>query len=98
MMSYRVTDPKTGTSTVFPSEAVATAYARNIKGATVTPADVACSATVTKCAEGASGEVDYASERADELYVETATQARLYGASSSEALDEAAAVVAACES
>lgn len=90
-MSYRVTNPKTGTSTVFPTKSVATAYARNIKNAVVESCDVACSATVTKCAEGASG--DCASEHAAERYVEAVTQARLYGASVSDALDEGRDVV-----
>ena len=109
MSSYRVTDPKTQNSTVFPSESVARSYARSIKGAIVEPANVVCSATVTKCPEGtveaqkASSKDFYQSrndgawapsrvadeaEHAAERYVEAVTQARLYGASVSDALDE----------
>lgn len=111
MMSYRVTDPKSGVSTVFPSETVARAYARNVKDAVVEPADVECSATVTFCPKGsleaqrdaskdfykscnglggawAPKRVREAPEAADERFVETVTQARLAGASISDALDE----------
>lgn len=51
-MSYRVIDPRTNTSTIFPSESVATIYARNIKGAVVEPCEAECSASVTSCPEG----------------------------------------------
>lgn len=108
MPSYRVTDPKTDTSTILPSESVARAYARSIKGAVVEPTEVVCAVAVTQCPEGtveaqrasskdfykSSGgwtpsrirEADEAENRA-ERYMETVCQARLCGASVSEALD-----------
>jgi hypothetical protein len=108
-MSYRVTDPRTNTSTVFPSESVARTYAKSVKGAVVEPCDTACAAVVTTCPEGtvdaqrasskdfykADGawtpsrlRDDNVDESAAERYVETVTQARLMGASVSDALDE----------
>lgn len=51
-MSYRVINPQTNTSTVFPNESVARIYARSIKGAVVEPCEVECSTSVTACPEG----------------------------------------------
>ena len=98
---YIAHDGKPSASPVFGSESLANAYARTVKGGKVVPTDTnAPSVEVQQCPDGRTvnamraADQDAASraelsERMAEASFEAGSQARLYGASVSEALDEA---------
>ncbi len=96
-VTYTARTGKPETSPAFGSEAAALAYSRTVKGGRVVPCTVAAPAVqVTVCPDPETvraqraQEADYqAREQAAESYQEAGSQARLSGASSSEALDAA---------
>jgi hypothetical protein len=89
-------------SATFPTFALAVGYARTVKCGVVEPGGCDDAFSVTKCgsreeeeAKRARAGASLAREREAEAYIEAGVQARLTGASVSDALD--AAVVAAAE-
>ena len=84
-----------------PTLAAATTYARTVKNGAVLPGGTDDSFSITKCGSRAEEEAKrirerlaQQSERQDEAYMEEGVQARLQGASTSEALDRASEATA----